>query len=732
MSGTHDLSLQAAMQHFKEGRFEKAGMVLDLLLQKRPDHFDALHMRGVIHGLMGDHASARISFERAIKINPRNNYVNFNLAKNLSEQGRDTEALVYCERAIELAPRHKEAWLMCGKISFNINQLPKAVTCYERALKLDPAYIEAMVNKAACHVALEEPDQAFLVLESAMQLGRSMQSNDTGIWFGLGNAYHALLKYDQALYCFDILLAIDPIHLNGCISKGRILLGLEYFEDAIGCFKNALSIDARCTEAAYKISEALNKLKKHDQAVVFLEKVISEGNDDLILLGALMINKSRDCDWRNYEAENSYLQRMIGDSLVVMPPFDFLFASDSPCLQLKAAEVWDVHKVKEVAYDFRQQKNQNGKIKIGYFSPDFSSHPVAFLSAGLFEMHNRNLFEIYGFSLRKAKENDVMRMRLMKGFDHFYEFDGQPSSEINAIVKDLQIDIAIDLTGHTKSSRTEIFQARLAPIQVNYLGYPGTMGGEAYDYIIGDKILIPDEAQEFYSEKIAYLPDCYQVNDSKRIISTKPFTRADFGLPSGGFIYCCHNASQKINPRMFSSWMRILISTQDSYLWLLGGDESVMKNLIASASAHGIGSDRLIFAKWAPPDEYLARYSLADLFLDTLPFNAGTTASDALWGGLPVLTQSGQSFAGRMATSILHNIGLPELITSSQDAYESIAVDLCNNPSKLKLLSDRLLVNKTTMPLFDTARFTKNLEQAYLGMHARYVANLAPDHIYVA
>jgi len=377
------------------------------------------------------------------------------------------------------------------------------------------------------------------------------------------------------------------------------------------------------------------------------------------------------------------------------------------------------------------KRKQSQKIRVGYFSADFHNHATGHLMAELFELHNKSQFKLVCFSFGPIV-NDKMRQRLEKSFDQFIEVGRKSDVEIAKLSRDLNIDIAVDLKGFTKDARTGIFALRAAPIQVNYLGYPGTMGADYIDYIIADKTLISPESQSCYSEKIVYLPNSYQVNDRKRAISASQFTRQELGLPENGFVFCCFNNNFKILPVTFDGWMRILKAVEGSVLWLLQDNSWAVKNLKKEAQKQGVNAERLVFADRVPPSEHLARHRRADLFLDTFPCNAHTTASDALWTGLPVLTLMGRSFASRVAASLLKAVGLPELITSTQDAYEALAIELAKNPQKLADIKLKLTNNRLTTPLFDTPLFTKNIEAAYLEMYERYQAGLELGHISIA
>jgi predicted O-linked N-acetylglucosamine transferase (SPINDLY family) len=341
------------------------------------------------------------------------------------------------------------------------------------------------------------------------------------------------------------------------------------------------------------------------------------------------------------------------------------------------------------------------------------------LIAGLFEAHDRTRFDITAISIG-PDSNDEMRARLRSAFDRFVDVRYKSDQEVALLLRELEIDIAVDLQGFTQHCRPGILSHRAAPVQVNYLGYPGTMGADYIDYIIGDRCVIPPEHHPGYAEKVVYLPDCYQVNDSKRRIAARTPTRAELGLPEKGFVYCCFNNNHKISPRVFDVWMRLLNKVQGSVLWLLEDNKTVARNLRQEAERRSIASGRVIFAPRVKMEEHLARQRLADLFLDTLPYNAHVTASDALWVGLPVVTHIGGAFAGRVAASLLNAVGLPELLTSSWEDYEALALKLATSPAMLADIRAKLALNRTTHPLFDTGRFRRHIESAYVTMWERY------------
>jgi predicted O-linked N-acetylglucosamine transferase (SPINDLY family) len=413
-----------------------------------------------------------------------------------------------------------------------------------------------------------------------------------------------------------------------------------------------------------------------------------------------------------------------------MASFSLLALIDDPEIQRKTAEIYVNEKYpRHHILPKLNHYSKHSKVRIGYFSADFKNHPVSYLTVELYEIHDRNEFEIYAFSFG-TDIKDEMNLRIKAGVDHYYDVSTLSDKEVALLSRSLEIDIAVDLGGYTQDNRTGIFAMQAAPLQLSYIGYLGTMAADYYDYLIADQTIIPEKYQKDYSEKIVYLPS-YQVNDSKKALPTAVFSRQDLELPETGFVFCCFNNTYKITPMTFDGWARILKQVDDSVLLVYADNDSAKANLTKEIVHRGIQPSRLVFGKRLPMHEYLARYRVADLFLDTLPYNAGTTASDALRMGLPVLTCMGQSFASRVAASLLNGVNLPELITTTQEQYESLAIDLAMHPEKLKAIKETLENNLLTASLYNTPLFTQHLESAYLSMYDRYQKGLAPEHIVV-
>jgi len=436
------------------------------------------------------------------------------------------------------------------------------------------------------------------------------------------------------------------------------------------------------------------------------------------------------CIWDNLANRLKELTNKINNSEKVISPFALMTLIDDPEIQRKTAEIYANERYPQTHVLSKIERYpKHTKIRIGYFSADFRDHPAAYLIAELYEIHDRNRFEIHAFSFGPDTQ-DEMNLRIKVGVDYFHDVRTMSYKDTAMLARSVELDIAVDLGGFTHGFRTGIFAMSAAPIQISYIGYLGTMGANYYDYLVADQIIIPEKNQKYYSEKIAYLPS-YQVNDSTQSLPEIFFTRQDLGLPEEGFVFCCFNNIFKITPTSFDSWGRILEHVDGSVLLIYADNESAQLNLTKEIVLRGIDSSRLIFGKRLPKLEYLARYRVADLFLDTLPYNAGTTASDALRMGLPVLTCMGNSFASRVAASVINAVNLPELITTTQEQYESLAIELATNPEKLKIIKDKLVNNLPTAPLYDTPLFTRHLESAYLTMYDRCQNGLDPDHIYV-
>ena len=599
-----------------------------------------------------------------------------------------------------------------------------ALKAYDLALKIKPDDVEVLINKGSTCNDIKNYILALEILEKAIQI----RPNIPEAWSNKGIALNNLNLYQESINAYNEAIKLAPSFHEVWSNKSVPLNKLKRFLEASEACDKAISLKPDYAEAWSNKAITLNELKLYEEAIAHYDKAISLKPDIDWAQGDLLHTKMKVGSWSGLAESLDDISKKVEANERVANPFLLLALNDDISLHKKSSEIYiqSKHPFNPILGPILK-RSEHQKMRIGYFSADFKNHPVAFLIAELFELHDKRRFETYAFSLVGA--SDEMRARLHKAFDYFIDAEEMSDVAIARLARDMEIDIAIDLSGFTQDSRTGIFSYRAAPIQVNYLGFPGTMGADYMDYIIADKILIPTDLQQDYSEKVVYLPGSYQANDRRRVISNQKFTRQELGLPNEGFVFCCFNNNHKILPETFDSWMRILKAVEGSVLWLYQDNPWVVDSLKTKALHHGVNENSLVFAEYMSLAEHLARHRQADLFLDTLPYNAHTTASDALWAGLPVLTLMGRSFASRVAASLLNAIGLPELITNTQEEYEALAIQLAKNPKKFADIKLRLDSNRLTAPLFDTPLFTKNLESAYIKMYERYQADLQLDHI---
>lgn len=645
----------------------------------------------------------------------------------LHQQGLLDQAENLYKEILQSEPQHFDGLQLLATIAVQRNNLQAAIDLFDQAIKINPLSASVFNNRGNALLDLKRLEQALDSYDRAIKIQPDYAEalNNRGI------VLCELKRFEQALDSYRRAIKIQPSYAKAFNNLGNALLDLERPEQALDSYNRAIAIQPDYADALYNRGNVLSELKRPEQALEDYERALGVQPDYAFLYGTWLHTKMKVCNWIDVDKHITQLAGKIEWNEKVTTPFPVLALLNSPILQRKAAEIY-IQAKHPVSHELPKitKRPKHDKIRIGYFSADFRNHPVSTLTVELYEKHDRSKFELTAFSFG-SNAKDEMRDRVAAGFDRFIDVRNQSDKEVAVIARDLEIDIAVDLGGHTQNSRTNIFAMRAAPIQVSYLGYLGTMGAEYIDYLIADATILPENDQQYYVEKIAYLPS-YQINDTKRLISDKTFTRSEFGLPQMGFVFCCFNNNYKITPNIFETWMRILKRVDGSILWLLEGSEKVVGNLRKKAESSGVNADRLIFTGRIPVPEYLARYRMANLFLDTQPYNAGTTASDALWAGLPVLTCLGETFAGRVAASLLNAIHLPELIAATPEAYETLAVELATNPARLEEIKQKLAGNRLTTPLFDSQLFSQHIEAAYTEMYERYHANLAPEHIYVS
>jgi len=727
MSTLNQHKLASAIELFQSGRFQEADRLASDVLKLDPRSSAALQLRGVIAGLHLRHAEAEGFFLAAASVDSRNYFVCFNLAKALSEQGRDRESLKWHTKSLELDSKQEKAWLNYGISLSRLGEIDQAISVFNRALEINDRLAEGYSNKANCLIDRREPDQALSLCEFAIELDPGLAE----AWSNRGVALNDLRRYEEALASYERAIELKPDYAEAWSNRGLTLGNFECYEEALGSFERAVELKPDYAEAWDKRGIALNDLRRYEEALESFERAVKLKPDADYVLGDLIHTQMKICLWDDLEARCQTLEKKLLTGELASAPFPVLGLFDDPKIQRCCAAIYAKRELPLTGQlGAIQRRGRGKKIRIGYFSMDFKEHPVSYLLAEVIENHSRSKFEIYGFSFGDIK-TDSMCVRLKKAFDKFLEIRQLNELEIARLARDLEIDIAIDLGGYTKGSRPAIFAHRAAPIQINYLGFTGTMGTEYLDYFIGDQVTVPKESLESFSEKVIFLPNSFQANPSQRSIEPNNSSRATYNLPESGFVFCCFNNTWKLTPECITRWARILQAVPESVLWVFVETCVAKEHLENTFKRLNIDTNRLIFSNRVSRNTYFDQYRYGDLFLDTLPYNAGTTGSDALWMGLPVLTLSGKSFAGRMAASLLHALGLPELITYDAKDYESVAIELGNNPGKIALLKARLINNRAACPLFNTPLFTQHLESAYQMTYDRYHEGLAPDHIYV-
>jgi protein O-GlcNAc transferase len=599
----------------------------------------------------------------------------------LEQLGRLDEALENLDRALSIAPDYADAFYNRGIVLLKMKRFEAALRSYDSALAVRPGYAEALSNR--------------------------------------GIAMMELNLLDGALESFDRALAVKPEYPEALYNRGIMLLKLEQADQALASFDSALKIRPDYAEAIFNRGIALQILKRHDEAVTVFKHVLAVNPDHPFALSALAASVLETCDWAETEGLAGTLRERIVERGGFIAPFVMLFYSDDPSLQLQCARNFVRHTVASVPRLPPGPARCRDRIRLAYLSADFRNHPMSYLTAELFELHDRKRFEVIGISFGPEDQSEI-RARVAGAFDQFHDVRARSDREVANLIHDLEIDIAVDLMGHTRNARPGIFSHRAAPVQVSYLGFPGTMGADFVDYIIADEVVLPADQQRFYTEKIAHLPDTYWVNDSKLATSSPVPSRCEAGLPESGFVFCCFNKNGKITRPVFEVWMRLLSKTEGSVLWLLRDNAVSEQNLCRGAAASGVDPIRLVFADKLELPAHLARHRLADLCLDTLPYNAHTTATDALQMGLPMVTCLGESFAGRVGASLLRASGMPDLIAHSLADYEALAHRVASDRTYRADIVARLLKNRSKLPLFDTDRFRRNIEAAYLAMWQRW------------
>jgi protein O-GlcNAc transferase len=642
--------------------------------------------------------------------------------------GRTDEAERLFGRLLKKNPDYFDALHFFGLFRYQQGQLGEALKLLTKATKVHPRSADAHNNLGVVLDALKRPRDAIVAYDRALALS----PDHAGAHGNRGNALSLLNRHQDAIASYDRALALAPFDVQALTNRSTALLALKRHEEALAGYDRALAMKPDHVDALFNRGNALRLLKRYEEALTNYQQALALEPHHAHAFNGMAHCAIAVCDWASTAAFDAELKTHVLARRSVINPWMFLGLCDDPALQLECASNYARHRVPvQPPPLWTGRAYRHDKLRIAYLSGDYRQHATASLIAELFERHDRARFDVLGISFG-PDDNSVMRSRLVAAFDRFHDVSAGSDRDVAKLLNELEVDIAIDLKGYTQDCRPEILAHRPAPIQVSYLGYPGTMGAGFIDYVIADKVVLPFDQQPFCAEKIVHLPDSYQVNDTRRLIAASVPTRQEAGLPDGGFVFCCFNNNYKITRPVFEAWMRLLAATAGSVLWLLRDNAGAEANLRREASARGVDPDRLVFAAHAAAPDHLARHRLADLFLDTVPVNAHTTASDALWAGLPVLTCRGSAFAGRVAASLLDAAGLPELVTENLEQYEALALRLATDAALLGGLRQRLEQGVAGSRLFDSDRFRRHIEAAYLTMWERRQRGEKPQSFSIA
>lgn len=752
-------TLQTALQYHQAGQLAQAEALYRKLLQMKPDQPQVLHLLGLVAYQRGDFAAAADEIRRAITLRPDVADYHNNLAVALRAAGRIGEAIAAYHEALRLTPHDAEVHRNLANACYALGRLEEAEAGYRRALHFAPDDAHAWAGLAEALSDQGRYEEAERAYRQALRLA----PGDADLHNGWANLLREQGRSEEAIAAYRLVLRLKPGYPAAGRHLGWLLQESGRTEAAIACYREALRHDPDDPLIHYNLGNALRAQGRNEEAAASYREAIRLAPSDadtynnlgnaLRELGQLgeaiscyrhavaldpglhhawghLLHQSQyACEWGALDMLADKVRALVREVPgAQISPFALLSApGTTPLEQRRCAENWSAAHYGRYVPRFALHRQPRPKIRIGYLSADFHAHATAYLMAEVFELHDRDRFEIIAYSYG-PDDGSPMRARLKRAFQRFEDIRALGTEQAAARINADGIDILVDLKGYTAHTRTEILALRPAPLQVNYLGYPGTLGATFVDYLIGDPVVTPPEHAAFYTEKLALMPHTYQPNDRQRPLMEPPGREA-CGLPAQGVVFCGFNQTFKILPQVFEVWMRLLREVPGSVLWLLQGHPLAEENLRREARARGVEPERLIFAPRLPLAEHLARQSLADLLLDTLPYNAHTTASDALWCGVPVVTCMGETFAARVAASLLHAVGMPELVTHTLEEYAALALRLASAPAERQRLRERLLAARPHAPLFDAPRFTRDLEALYIAMWERWLAGLPPDMI---
>jgi protein O-GlcNAc transferase len=712
---------------YNQGQLSAVVEQSQALIEQYPDAFIVWNLLGAAKQGLGRMDEAIVAYKRALILKPDFAEAYNNMGVILREQGKLDEAIAAYDRALSIKPDFAEAYNNMGVTLQEQGKLDEAIAAYNKALILKPDYADTYNNIGATLREQGRLGEAIAAYDRAL----SIKPGYVDAYNNMGNALKDQGKLEEAIAAYNKALILKPSNAEAYNNMGVTLQEQGKLDEAIAAYNKALILRPDYAKAYNNMGVTLQEQGKLDEAIAAYDRALSIKPDYADARSERLFQLGHICDWSAIEADRSYVAELgiIGASVA---PFCFLPLEDAPerhrlRSELYAKETYTQRPLPAIAKPSRKPE----RLRIGYFSGDFRNHAMMHCMAQIFAVHDKSNFEIFAYSYGPDTQ-DKMRKKLMSDVDAFHDVREMSDVQIVDLARAENLSIAVDLQGYTKDTKTALFAYGLAPVQISYLGYPGTLGADFTDYIVSDPVVIPEEKRQCYSEHIFYLPYTYFPTDNTRAISKNIITREDMGLPNEGFVFCCFNNNYKISQKEFDIWMRLLGRVEDSVLWLLKSNKWAEQNLKREAEARGISAERLIFAEKVTQDEHLARQKLADLFLDTFNYNAHTTTSDALWAGLPVVTKLGEGFAARVAASLLTAIGLPELITESEEAYEALALALATDTNELAKIKSKLEANRLTQPLFDSEMYTRHLETGYQMAYDRYFNGQSPDTIIVA
>jgi protein O-GlcNAc transferase len=724
MSEIHS-NLVRAFDLLKKNDFVNAKLIYENILSVDKKNFDALFFLGVILIKFKNYKKARELLEQVVLIKPNFADAYNNIGICLEKLNDLDGAIKNYNLAINNRPNFAEAHNNIGVVFQKLRNFDQAILQYKKAISYKNLYLDAYINLANLFKETKQFEEAIKNYDLAINLNPNLAE----VYNNKGNALKEIRKFEEAIKNYDLAINLNPNLAEVYNNKGNALKEIRKFEEAIKNYDLAINLNPNFAEAYFNTATTLQDIKNFEKAVLYFQKALLLDKEIPFCKGYLLHAKMLCCNWSGLNELYKEIYNDVEKNRYSATPFGYQAICDDESNLQKCAQLYSSKRFPEIKNNlFSKKVSKNKKIKIGYLCGEFREQATSILMTEVWEKHNKEDFEIIAFD-SGWDDKSLRRNRIINAFDKFIDISKVSDLDAAKIIYKEQIDILINLNGFFGTGRPVVFSYRPAGIQINYLGFPGTIGSKYIDYILCDQTVVPLESKKFYNEKIIYLPDSYQANDTKRNISDKKFLREELSLPNESFVFCCFNNNYKITPNMFDVWARLLKKIDNSVLWLIEGNPEATENLKKEAKIRNIDASRLIFAKRMKLEDHLARHKNADLFLDTLPYNAHTTASDSLWAGLPVLTCLGKAFPGRVAASLLRSLDLPELITYSENEYISKAEELALNPEKLTLIKNKLDINKFSQPLFNTELFCRSLESAFKVIFEKHSLGLETEDI---